>query len=478
MSVTAVSSSSGSPISFSGLASGLNTNEIITALLNVEREPITRLSDEQTTLEGQRTQLQSFQSSLTQLTFDAQELGSPLLFNTSQTVSSSEPARIAATTTTGAAVGGYEVEVTQLANSGQRTFTFKSPAAAETLTIDGKEIEVAAGASIQDLVDKINADSSATVYAAALGEATVVLSTRETGATGAGFIAVSDPGGTLVEQAGLAKEGKNAEYTIDGTAGSSASNKLTSAIPGVNLELKALTTTTGPVTVEVQPPAANTSAIVAQVQTFLTAYNSAISSIQTQLTTKPPGSPGSTAELQTGTLFGDFDLTNLLTGMRQSLYEPGTGLPAEMSSLANIGISTGAASGKGTPSQSAIEGQLTVNTAQLESAIQSNPAGVQKMLQSWSKGFQDMVNVEAGPGGTLESRITGDSEQATELGSKITTMNEMLAVRQKTLQAEFAAMEKVVSRNQAQASWLSAQLASMLASDASSSSSSSSSSSG
>lgn len=477
--MTVVSSSTGgAPISFSGLSSGLNTSEIISALLGVERTPITHLTDEQVTLEGQHTQLQSIQSSLTQLTFDAQELGSPVLFNTSQAVSSSEPTRIAATTTAGAAVGGYEVNVTQLANSGQRTFTFKSPAAAEKLTIDGKEIEVAAGATIEDLVKAINSDSTATVYAAAVGKETVVLSTRETGATGAGFIAVSDPGGTLVEQAGLAKEGVNAEYTIDGVAGISATNKLTSAIPGVTLELKALTATTGPVTIDVQPPGPSVSAIASQVQAFVTLYNSTVGTINKQLTTKPPASPGSAAELQTGTLFGDFELGNLLNGMRQSIYEPGKELPAEMSSLANIGISTGAPTGNGTPSQTAVEGQLTVNTAELESAIQANPAGVEKMLQSWSKGFQELVNANAAPGGSMEARISGDTAQTSELSSRITNMNEMLAIRQKTLESEFAAMEKIMAQSQTQSSWLNAQLSSMLASDSSSSSSSSKSSSG
>ncbi len=469
------SSTSGAPISFSGLSSGLNTSEIISALLGVERTPITHLTDEQITLEGQHTQLQSIQSSLTQLTFDAQELGSPVLFNTSQAVTSSEPTRIAASATAGAAVGGYEVSVTQLANSGQRTFTFKSPVAAEKLTIDGKEIEVAAGASIEDLVKAINSDSTATVYAAAVGKETVVLSTRETGATGAGFIAVSDPGGTLVEQAGLAKEGVNAEYTIDGVAGSSATNKLTSAIPGVTLELKALTATTGPVTVDVQPPGPSVTAIASQVQAFVTLYNSTIGAINTQLTTKPPASPGSATELQTGTLFGDFELGNLLNGMRQSIYEPGKELPAGMSSLADIGISTGAPTGNGTPSQSAVEGQLTVNTAQLESAIQANPAGVEKMLQSWSKGFQELVNANAAPGGSMEARITGDTAQTSELSSRIANMNEMLAIRQKTLESEFAAMEKIMAQSQTQSSWLSAQLSSMLASNSSSSSSSKSS---
>ena len=119
----------------------------------------------------------------------------------------------------------------------------------------------------------------------------MVLSTRETGAK-AGFIAVTDPGGTLVEQAGLAKEGQNAEYTIDGVAGSSASNKLTSAIPGVTLELKALTTTTGPVTVDVQPPGPSVSGIVTQVQAFVTLYNSTIGDDQQAADHEASDQPG------------------------------------------------------------------------------------------------------------------------------------------------------------------------------------------
>lgn len=467
---TVSTSTAGAPISFSGLGSGLNTSEIISALMGVEREPITHLTDEESSLEGQRAQLQSIQSNLSQLTLDAQELGSPLLFSSSQAVSSSEPTRVAASTTAGAAVGGYEVEVTQLANSGQRTFTFKIPAVAETVTIDGDEVEVAAGTTAEELAKQINSDSTATVYAAALGSETVVLSTRETGATGEGFIAVSDPGGMLVEQAGTAKEGQNAEYTVDGVAGSAASNKLTTAIPGVTLELKALTTTSGPVTVEVQPPEIDPTKIVEQAQAFVTLYNSTIAGIQKQLTTKPPGSPQSSEELQTGTLFGDFDLESLLDSMRQAIYEPGAGLPTAMSSLADIGINTGAPSGGATPSQSAIEGQLTLNTAELENAIQANPTGVEEMLVGWSKNFQDVLNVEAAPGGTLDTRIEGDTTQVTELGSRITTMNELLAVRQKTLQAEFLAMETVVSQNQSQSAWLSAQLDTMLGTSSSSSS--------
>jgi flagellar hook-associated protein 2 len=162
-----------------------------------------------------------------------------------------------------------------------------------------------------------------------------------------------------------------------------------------------------------------------------------------------------------------------MTRMRRAVYEPVKELPAEMSSLANIGISTGAATGKATPAQSGIEGQLTLNVARLESAVRANPSEVQKMLQSWSTSFKSVVEVDAGPGGALDARIEGDGTQATEMSRRITTMNEMLAVRQQALQSEFIAMERVVQQNQAQASWLSTQLTSMLASQASSGSSSS-----
>ena len=239
-------SSANAPINVTGLASGLNTNELITAMLSAERRPITQLSNQQTTLQAQETQLRSLQSNLQQLAFSSADLSSPALFETAQTVTSSNPEQITALSTRGAGVGGYEVNVTQLANSAQRTFTFTSPAAADTLTIDGQEISVKAGASASEVAAAINSDSKATVYAAAIEEnGTIVLSDRATGNTGEGFIAVTDPGGTLAEVAGKAKQGKDAEYTVDGVAGTSASNTVKNAIAGVTLELGGLTTVSG-----------------------------------------------------------------------------------------------------------------------------------------------------------------------------------------------------------------------------------------
>ncbi|HME04773.1 MAG TPA: flagellar cap protein FliD N-terminal domain-containing protein, partial [Solirubrobacteraceae bacterium] len=122
MSSISVNTGSGSPTSITGLASGFDTHAIIQALIAAEKVPITHLTTQQEKLQAAQEQLRTAQSSLLQLSFSAAEFELPSLFETSQTVTSSEPQRVAAVATAGAGVGGYQVEVKQLANSAQRTF--------------------------------------------------------------------------------------------------------------------------------------------------------------------------------------------------------------------------------------------------------------------------------------------------------------------------------------------------------------------
>lgn len=448
-----VSSTAGAPITISGLASGLNTSSIIAALMGVEREPLVHLTDEQAKLSAEQTQLLSVQSSLQQLSFSAAEFVLPSLYETSQSVTSSEPTRVEAVVTGGAGIGGYEVEVAKLASSAQRTFTFTSPTSEETLTIDGHEFKLQAGESAKSLASAINDNSSAAVYAAVLEGETLVLSSRQTGNTGAEFIKVT--GAALTEKAEAAKQGEDAEYTIDGVKGTSSSNTVTNAIAGVTLTLTGLTPK-GPVTIDIQPPGVSASAIEAQMQSFVKLYNSTVGAIQTQLSTKSPVRPHTTAEFATGTLFQDQELAGLLDNMRATMYEPIAGLSETMSSPYDIGVSTGAATG-GVSSQSSIEGQLTLDPAKLAEAVKSNPAGVEQMLQHWSQNLQGLLNDAAQPGGTLEVRSNGDGEQVTQLTTQINNMNELLAQREKALQATYAHLEAVISKNSAQSSWLTQQ---------------------
>jgi len=449
-----VGSSTSSPITITGLASGLETTKIIAALMGAEREPVTHLTDEEAKLAAEQTQLSSIQSSLQQLAFSASEFSLPSLFESAQSVTSSEPQRVSASSSSGAGVGGYEVTVTRLANSSQRSFTFTSPVSEQTLTIEGQEFKLKAGESAKELASSINTNSTAPVYAAVLENGTLVLSSRATGNTGPEFIKVS--GAALTEVAGTAKEGRDAEFEVDGVAGTSSSNTVTSAIPGVTLTLGGLTPN-GPVTIDVEPPGPNASVVEAQVQSFVKLYNSTVETIQTQLQTKPPTKYESTSEYGTGILFGDVELTGLLDNMRVTMYEPIAGLPTEMSSPFDIGISTGSASGSGGSSGASLEGLLTLEPAKLAEAVKANPAGVEKMLQHWSQSLQTQIDTVGAPGGALEVRVNGDGTEVTGLASQISSMNEMLAQREKSLQRTYAELESVISRNTTQSDWLTSQ---------------------
>jgi flagellar hook-associated protein 2 len=449
---------SGSLLQITGLASNLDTTSIINALMALDKAPLTNLTNQQKALQARNTQLTSLQTALQSVALNAQALGSVGLFANTQTVTSSDTTRVTATTTSGAAVGGYQVDVTQLANSGQRTYKFNSPTSDETFTVDGgAAITVKAGSTTQDLANSINSDSTQTIYAAALDNNTIVFSDRATGApTNGSYISIGGSPTSLTEQAGLARAGRDASYSIDGGAAqTSHSNTVTGAIAGVTLSLTGVTTTSGPVTVSVSAPAPSTSGIEAAVKTFVDSYNSIIDSINTQVSQTP-----SSSDPTQGTLYGDNELTDLLSQMREQIYTPSSALTG-IQSLADIGITTGAASGASPFSQSSVDGKLTIDTTKLEAAIASNPSGVKAMLQSWSDGFASVVNSVAAPGGTMDLRIQGDTSELSDLTNQISDMNAMLTQRQTSLQTEFANLETALQQSQQQSNWLTGQIASL-----------------
>lgn len=448
----------GAPIQITGLASGLDTNSIIQKLIAIQKLPITALTNQQTGLQAKNTQLASIQTAMQSLAVASQALADPSLFTNTQTATSTNASRVSASTISGqgAVVGGYQVGVSALASSAQRTYTFTSPAAADTVSIDGQAISLAAGASLKDLVSAVNSNKNASVWATATDANTLVLSDRATG-NNASYIQVTDPGGSIAEQTSLAQAGQNASFTINnGAPQSSQSNTVTTAIPGVTLNLNGTTTAAGPETINVSSPAPSTQSVQTATQAFVTSYNSVIQQIQTQLAQKP-----SASDPTVGTLFGDPSLKSLLSSMRQMMYTADSTLPAGLASMGDLGVSTGAATGSLAPSQSAISGQLTLDASALATALTSNATGVRDVLTSWSIPFTKIVNDEAASGGAISSRITGESGQISDLGQRITSLNSLLTDKQNTLTAQFAALEGALSQSQSMSTWLTSQISSL-----------------
>ena len=470
---TLTNGGAGGTIQVTGLASGINTNAIIQAELALKEEPMTNMLAEIDGVKTQDAQLTSISSSLNLVLIDAQTLGSPSMFFKSQSATSSNSA-VTATTTgeVGAVIGSSTIAVTQLASAAQRTFAFTSPGSADTVTLDGQQVSLAAGASSTDLADAINSSNSLDVWASATSSGQIVLSSRSTGDNGANFIQVSDTTGSLVENTALAQNGQDALYSINGVPGSSTTDTVT-AMPGLTLTLNAVTGSSNPVTVTVSPPGPNVNAIVQAVQQFVSDYNNALSSLQSTINTAPASESNSSSyNPNSGTLYGDDELENLISDMRQAMISPGGGLPLGMATLSDLGINTG--SSNGNLNQSAISGMLTVNTAKLTQALESNPAGVEAVLQSWSSSFGSVVNNEAGPGGAIETRINGDSQEISQLQNQYTSLQAMFTQEEADMEEQWAKVEGTLSELKGQSSALSS-FANSFSSNSSSSSSSSSS---
>ncbi len=454
-------------LNIGGLASGLDTNSIIDQLMAVERQPRTKLDTQASLITAKQSALADFQSRLRSVEAAAQDLRSVTLWSQAQSTSSSDPTRIATAIVAGAGagVGGYQVEVSQMANASQRTYAFTRPASAGTITIDGHDTAVAAGATIGDVVSAINSDTRATVYAAATDSGTLVLSSRATGDTGTGFIALTDTTGALAEQTAKAKQGRDALYSVDGVAGSSSSNDVSNAIAGVRLTLRGVTTVSGPITVTVGAPSVDTDAVRTKLQAFVDVYNSTVDAIRARLDERSVPNPQTAADQQAGMLNGDTTLTGILSQMRQAIYTPIRGLPAGMSSLADLGVSTGSASS--TISRDALAGKLEIDDTKLSDALANNASAVRDLLAGpsnaggWTRAFERIVHNADTTGGTLDAQITGADSELKRLQQAMADMDDRLALKETTLRAQFTAMETALQQSKTQGDWLSGQLASL-----------------
>src|SRR6201996_2359656 len=337
------------PVPVNGLGSSLDIESIIEELMSVEKQPKTRLETRQGEVKAREAALQTVKTRLAAVENATFALRQPSLWEDVQTISSSSTA-ITAELNGAAGSGGYQVEVSQLARAAQRTYTFNESTEPQTLEIGGQTIELAANATLSDVVSAINSNHETGVSAVEVGK-TLVLSSRKTGSEAE----IKESGAALTEDPTKAKAGLNAVYVIDGTAGESETNVLTEAIPGVTLTIGAVTT--GPVTVNVGEPAPSTKSIGEAVKTFVTAYNEAVEYIEAKTSEQPVKEPKTQEEANKGVLFGDSSLTSLLSQMRETLSK---------SDMAALGVSTGAPSATVTAESNSVKGILVFEESKLK----------------------------------------------------------------------------------------------------------------
>jgi flagellar hook-associated protein 2 len=437
-------------IAISGLASGLDVESLISSLMRVESAPRARLELRQGQQKAREEALREINSKLRTVSDAAAALRSTSLWADVQTVQSSAPESVSARWLSGTGPGGYQVEVSQLARAERRTYDFTVSGSAEQLLVNGATIDLAAGASLDDAVAAINSEPESGVYAVAVG-GRLVLSSRETGA--ASTIAAS--GATIAEDPGELRAGLDAEYSVDGVAAGSASNVVADAIPGLELTLTALTT--GAATLTVGNPGPDTGAIEEKVRSFVGAYNAAVDSIRARLGEERLPGAQTQAEANKGVLFGDSQLSGLLSRMRRLVDDVGLGA---------IGVGTGDPGAAVTASSGSVLGRLVIDEAELTGALETEPAAVRELLagpSGLSDSLDELLDPTIGSGGAISARLDSIAAESRRLGDSMTRLDSRLEAREEALRSQFAALETLLLRSQSESEWLNGQLAALSA---------------
>jgi flagellar hook-associated protein 2 len=453
-------------ISLSGLASGVDSSAIIEQLMQIDAQSKSRLRLRQDVLEARKQALTDVKTRLSNLLTSAKELGTGTAWADTQTLDVSDATKLSAKLLSGAAPGGHEISVSNLARSEQRTYAY-TPGTATTLSIAVSggattNISVAAEDDGKAVADKINASPGAPVYAVwvkdPLGVAAndrLVLTRKDTGEFVQGDLTVSAGAGLGTE---TYRAGVDASYTVDGTPGSSRSNVLTAAVPGLQLTLKA----TGTTSVTVGAPGPDPEAVKAKVKALVSQYNSTVDFIRTKLTEKKIPNASTTADASKGVLFADTQLNGVLSQLRNLVSDALPGMSGAITKLGDIGVTTGSATG-GQSSADALAGKLTLDEAKLTDALTNNRLDVKAFLTDTSSGISQRLTSLLDPiakvGGVVDTRATQTGSQASSIDGQLAQMDTRLEAKTARLKAQFAAMESALARSQSTSSWLSSQLA-------------------
>src|SRR5215212_4757442 len=121
-------------IRLGGLASGMDTESIISQLMAIERQPRSRLERKQAAVQARQDALRDISTKLKSLKAAAQAMGSAGTWAPTQTVASSDSTRVGARASGSITPGTYDVSVQQVATTASRTFTTQTRPNPSTIT--------------------------------------------------------------------------------------------------------------------------------------------------------------------------------------------------------------------------------------------------------------------------------------------------------------------------------------------------------
>ena len=338
-------------ISFSGLASGIDTGSIVTQLLQLERIPIQQIESRKAGEQQKIDLLGTLRGYVEDLRDKAKSLSSLSGFLHFQAEASIDGVANF-TTSENAVQGSHTLDVIQLAAADRWAFAGVADPTADlgggsvSFTVAGTSYDVAltaGNASLQAIAAAINDQAAEAVTASVVNTGTganpsyrLVVASNETGIDNAiTGIASSFAGLTIDSTVGGPDNvavGSNAIARVDGLLVERSTNEFSGVVEGVSFE--AIATTDGlPISFSVS---ADVEAVRQGVQEFIDAYNRIVDFANTQNTYSEDGGAG-------GALFGDSVLRSVSGAIRGALFNVDLAAVAAdqegFSTLSLIGIS-------------------------------------------------------------------------------------------------------------------------------------------
>ncbi|WP_195574042.1 flagellar filament capping protein FliD [Paenibacillus sp. 1001270B_150601_E10] len=457
--------------SVSGLVSGINTDSMISQLMQLERIPYKNLETKKKDLGDSQTFFRTLNTKMNTLKTVASDLTLGSNFNLSSVKSSDETAAKVSGTST-ASTGNYNVVINNLAKSHVvKSFGFTNDGKGQQLavgskvTVDGQEIELKGSSNfeiLENLKNDINKNSknvSASVVETKTGEKTLVLTSTRTG-TDHAINSTNGPKLSGFKAAGLwndlsdpshqVQAAENAKISVNGLDIESASNEIKGVIEGVTITaLKEGSSSM--VTV-----AKDADKVVEQVKKFIDAFNEVRKMIRDNTGKEKPLQGDSTLRSL------DMELTDWVTGL--------VGPDGNTSLLAEFGIEMD----KGKKG-SEMDGQLVLDEKVFKEKLEQYPDKLTALFNyDGSKGgnkgiaqtISDKVQIwTSSANGILNSRIKGYDSEISFVTTAMENMEVRLQNKEKLLKKQFTAMELAMGQLQGQSNWLNTQLASLNASN-------------
>ncbi|QND83392.1 Flagellar cap protein FliD [Chromobacterium vaccinii] len=433
----------------------LDVQGIVSQLMMIERQPLNASQKRADQYNTQLSTVGKLSSSLSALQTALSSLSSGRFLQVFK-ASVSDASMGAVTATSGGSPGTYQIKVDNLASSRQLVFdqsggaSIKDPKAAvsgapDTISfqINGKTQTVKLrdnpgdAVSLQTINDKINAAGigvNATVVQNN-GEYKLVLNSASSGTDNA-FKIVSGTGSSdsnsttgstlagLSQSAAAGTESRNAgnaKLTVNGVAITAGSNKVSSAVPGVDIDLYKA----GEFTVSMSPDSAG---VGKNLQSFVDAYNQVV---------------GDVKAARGGVLKGSASVLDIQSRLQQVLSTPVAGVDPVKSYafLAQVGISLQK------------DGTLKLDQTAFNDALQKDKQAVTNLFGNsantgFAQRFNNEINSMLGPSGVIEtSKSTIRSKVSTETQLQ-SSLQARLDTKQSQLLQQYTNLNKTLTQMQ------------------------------